>query len=75
MPDEGQFAELVRHVHAVADDEFVGADEAAEIRLDIGGEMAGLFQKHRRQDTFCAARGDQVLGIGKRAARIREYRR
>ena len=58
MADEGQFAELVRHVHAVADDEFVGTDEAAEIGFDVGGEMAGLFEQHRRQHPAGAARGE-----------------
>ena len=47
MPDKGQFAELVRHVHAVADDEFVGAIEAGEVAGDVGGEVAGFVRAAR----------------------------
>src|SRR5262245_4252833 len=50
MTDERQFAELMRHVHAVADDEFVRADEAPVIGFDIGSEMARLLEEHRGRD-------------------------
>ena len=44
MTYKGQFPKLVRHVHAVADDELVRAIEACVVALDIGGEVAGFVQ-------------------------------
>jgi hypothetical protein len=48
MPNKRQFAELMGHVHAVADDEFVGAFEAGVVALDIGGEVAGLLDPKQK---------------------------
>ena len=42
-------------------------DEAAEIGFDIGCEVARLFEQHRRHDALGTARGEKILGIGKRA--------
>ena len=41
--DEGQLAEGLLDVHAIADDEFVGADEADEIGLDRPLTLARLL--------------------------------
>ena len=64
MADEGQFAELVRHVHAVADDELVGAIEALEVRLDVGGEVAGLVEQNAAHHLARAPGGEQVVAWG-----------
>ena len=37
VADEGQLAKGMPHVHAEADDEFVGTVETLEVRLDFGG--------------------------------------
>jgi hypothetical protein len=40
MPDKRQLAELVCHIHAVSEDEFVGAVKADVVAGDVGGEVA-----------------------------------
>src|SRR4029077_3753379 len=66
--DERQLAILVRHVHAIADDEQVRAMETDEVRVERHRALAGLFQQHASEHAFRAARGEQILGIGERAA-------
>src|SRR6185295_20053482 len=44
--DERQLAERVGHVHAVADNEQVGADEADEIRIERHRTFAWLYHQH-----------------------------
>ena len=48
-PDEGQLAEGVGDVHAVADDEEVGADEADMVGLDAAGRACPAFREGRRR--------------------------
>ena len=66
--DERQLAERVRDVHAVADDEQIGAHEADEIRVERDRALAGLLQQHAGEHAPRAARREQVLGVGERAA-------
>src|SRR5687768_3388524 len=66
--DERQLAKGMRHVHAVADDEQVGADEADEVGIERHRAPARLFQQHAGEHALRAARGEQVLGVGERAA-------
>ena len=66
--DERQLPERVRDVHAVADHEQVRADEADEIRVERNRALAGLFQQHAGEHAPGAARREQVLGVGERAA-------
>ena len=68
MPDEGQFAELMRHVHAVTDDELVRAVKADKVAGDVGGKVPGLVQHDAAVGAFGATGHDQVLGEGQRAA-------
>jgi hypothetical protein len=52
----------MRHIHAVADHEHVGADEADEIGLDGDRALAGLLEQNGGQNPPRAARGQKVLG-------------
>ena len=66
--DERQLPERVRDVHAVADDEQVGTDEADEVGVERHRALARLLQQHAGEHAPCAARGEQVLRVGERAA-------
>ena len=49
------------NIHAVADDEHVGAGEADEIGVDRDRPLAGLFEQHRGEHAPGAARHQKVL--------------
>lgn len=70
MADERQFTELVRHVHAIADDELVRTIEALEIGADVGREVARLVQQHGGEDMRGTARRNKILGEGEGASRF-----
>jgi len=72
VADKRQFTELMGHIHAVADNEFVGAKKAAKIGGDIGGEMAGFLEQHGGQHTTGAAGGDEILSKGEGAAGFKD---
>ena len=60
----------MRDIHAVADDEDVGTNKADEVGLDSDGALARLFQHRADEHAPRAARREQVLGEGQRAARF-----
>src|ERR1044072_8383054 len=66
--DERQLPERVRDVHAVADHEQVRAGKADEIRVERDRALARFLQQHAGEHAFCAARREQILGVGERAA-------
>ena len=55
-------------VHAVADHEQIGTDEADMIGVERLGALAGLLEEHRDADAVGAPLFHQVAGIGERAA-------
>ena len=61
MPHKGQLPELVRHVHAVAHDEFIRAIKADVIAGDVGGEVAWFVQQHATLGPLGPAGHDQVF--------------
>src|SRR5436305_1059531 len=68
----GQLAIGMGDVHAVADDEVIGTFEADIVRFDVDGALGRLLQQHGGRYARGAARGEQVLGEGERAAGFKD---
>jgi hypothetical protein len=62
----------VSDIHAITDDEEVGADEADVVGFQRLGELARLFQKHGDGDAAGAALEHEVAGEGERAPRLED---
>src|SRR5690606_10667840 len=67
---ERQFAEGMRHIHAVTHDEVIWALKAHEIRLNACLPAGTLVEKDGYRDGPCTARQHQVAGEFQRLARF-----